>query len=125
MSQITTTGGQLHEWTVRIRFNKYGLGGGFSVLVFLGQVPSDPSQWRTASSFIGAHTAFVHGTTDQDTGSHNQGGISEGFVHLNRAIAKRSGLPSLEPDVVVPYLRNNLEWRIQAVRLLLTLFLAR
>jgi tyrosinase len=39
----------------------------------------------------------------------------EGFVHLNDGIVEHSGLDSLEPDVVVPYLKTDLHWRIQKV----------
>ncbi|KAI0248615.1 hypothetical protein BJV78DRAFT_1234936 [Lactifluus subvellereus] len=49
----------VHDWTVRIHFKKYELGQSFAVLIFLGEVPDDASQWRTCPSFVGAHAAFV------------------------------------------------------------------
>jgi len=39
--------------------------------------------------------------------------VIRGFVHLNRSIVERSGQPSLEKDVVVPYLQQNLNWGLQ------------
>lgn len=107
----------IQDWTARIHFKKYELRQSFSVLLFLGAVPEDASQWRTCPSFVGAHVAFVNGSADQCANCREQADlVTEGFVHLNNAIAKLSGLPSFEPDVVPPYLRENLHWRVQAVR---------
>jgi tyrosinase len=110
----------LRDWTVRIHFKKYELGGSFAVLIFLGQVPNDPSQWRTAPTFVGSHHAFVNSAASQCDNCREQADlVVEGFVHLNSAIAERSGLSSFDPSVVVPYLTQNLHWRIQAVRVVL------
>ncbi|KAI0297677.1 hypothetical protein BC826DRAFT_149310 [Russula brevipes] len=108
----------VHDWTVRIHAKKYELGQSFSVLVFLGDVPDDAAQWRTCASFVGAHSAFVHAGGEAGYGYGGGGGggrdsVTEGFVHLNNTIAKRSGLPSFEPSAVRPYLRENLNWRVQ------------
>jgi len=97
----------VHDWTCRICCKKHELGGSYWVLIFLGEVPDDPKQWRTCPSFVGGHYVFVSSVERGDT-------VSEGFVHLNNAIASRSGLSSYDPDVVVPYLKDNLEWRIEA-----------
>ena len=107
----------VHDWTVRIHFKKYELSQSFAVLIFLGEVPDDPSQWRTSPSFVGAHVAFVNSAADQCANCREQADVvSEGFVHLNSTIARRSGLSSYEPNVVIPYLRDGLHWRIQGVR---------
>lgn len=105
----------IQDWTARIHFKKYELGESFAVLLFLGEVPADASQWRTSPSFVGAHVAFVNSAADQCANCSEQADIvTEGFVHLNTAIAKLSGLSSFEPGVVTPYLRDNLHWRVQA-----------
>ena len=107
----------LYDWTVRIHFKKYELGGSFAVLIFLGQVPDDPSQWRTAPTFVGSHHAFVNSAASQCNNCRDQADIViEGFVHLNSALAARSGLSSFDPSVVSPYLKENLHWRVQLVR---------
>jgi len=103
----------VHDWTCRIHCKKHELGGSYWVLIFLGEVPHDPSQWRTSPSFVGGHYVFV-----TSTGNEQVDTVSEGFVHLNKAIASRSGLSSYEPNVVIPYLKDNLEWRVQSVRVL-------
>jgi len=106
----------IRDWTVRIHFKKYELHQSFAVLIFLGQVPDESSQWRTSPTFVGAHVAFINSAANQCANCQAQADVvSEGFVHLNSAIAKCSGLSSYEPDVVAPYLRENLHWRVQSV----------
>jgi Tyosinase C-terminal domain len=103
-----------YDWTVRIHVKKYELRKSFTVLIFVGPVPDDPSQWRKASSYVGSHSTFVNGSAVQCANCRAQADVvTEGFVHLNRALG---GLSSYEPQVVSPYLRENLHWRVQAVR---------
>ena len=110
----------IHDYTIRIRFKKYELGESFAVLIFLGEVPNDPEQWRRCHAFVGTHYAFVNSAANQCGNCRNQADVySEGFVHLSSTIAKRSGLSSYEPEEVLPYLKENLHWRIQAVRMLI------
>ena len=110
----------IYDWTARIHFKKYELGQSFTVLLFLGDVPTDASQWRTSPSFVGAHVAFVNSAADQCANCTEQADVvAEGFVHLNKAIAKLSGVSSFDHRHVIPYLQDNLLWRVQAVRPLL------
>ncbi|KAJ8091637.1 hypothetical protein PM082_020871 [Marasmius tenuissimus] len=94
---------------------KYAVGGSFRIPVFLKSVPEDPEEWLTSDSLVGVRHAFVNRyncvpgscsncLTQQDT-------IIEGFVHLNEALAERSGLGTLEPEVVEPYPTRELHWR--------------
>ena len=106
----------LWEWTARVEFNKYELGVSFSVPIFLGTVPEDPEDWLVSPNFVGAHHAYVHSTAPLRANRQNQGNVvEEGFVHLNKAITQQSGLDSLEPAVVEPYLTQQLNWRVQKV----------
>ena len=107
----TSSNRPVYEWTARIECGKYELGTSYSVIVFLGQVPDNPRDWEISPNYVGSHRAPVDGVP--------RGGkdvIIQGFVHLERAIARRSGLHSLDPDVVVPYLTKNLAWRVLSVR---------
>jgi tyrosinase len=107
----------IYDWAARIHSQKFELGQGYAILIFLGEVPADEEHWRTCPSFVGAHCAFVNSATDQCANCREQEElVVEGFVHLNEAIAKYSGLSSYEPSVVTPYLKNNLHWRVQSVR---------
>jgi tyrosinase len=104
----------LWEWTARIEFKKYELGTSFSVLIFLGEVPEDPQQWRISQNYVGGTHAFVNSAAGSCANCTNQREmVQEGFVHLNHAIAKLSGLGSLEPHVIEPYLTEALQWKVQ------------
>ncbi|KAJ7674241.1 tyrosinase [Mycena rosella] len=102
------------EWTARIQVKKYEVGGSFLVELFLGTVPEDPKHWRTSPNFVGAHHVFANSVPDRcaNCRTHRANQV-EGFVHLNDGIIEHSGLHSLEPDVVEPYLIQNLHWRVQ------------
>ncbi|KAI0357534.1 tyrosinase [Trametes cingulata] len=107
----------LWEWSVRIRVKKYELGSSFAVLIFLGAVPDDPKEWYTASTYVGAHHAFVNSAPQRCANCRRQASaVTEGFVHLNESIAKHwVSLHSFEPETMSPYLRRELNWRIRKV----------
>ncbi|KAF8886607.1 hypothetical protein CPB84DRAFT_1733686 [Gymnopilus junonius] len=117
--------GPIWEWTARVHVDKQGLNSAISICLFLGEQPADPKDWLLAPNLAGAHhvlanpghggrTVSGYGTRRSQAGIRGGGGdIAEGFVHLNQAIAKHSGLNSLNPEVVVPYLEKELEWRVQ------------
>ena len=114
------TPGVVHDWTARIHFKKYELGGSFAVMNILGDVPGDGNQWRTSSSYVGGHYAFVISAANQYSNCRKQvdiverrGPVVEGFVHLNLAIAKNSGLNSYEPEKFIICLKESLHWRVQ------------
>jgi len=108
-----STNNQLYDWTCRIECKKHELSTSFAVLIFLGDVPDDPSEWRSSPSYVGAHYAFVNSNVEECENCRSQGDlVIEGFVHLNSAIIARSG-PDLKPETVEPYLAQNLKWRIQ------------
>lgn len=100
----------MHIWTARIRCAEHELKCSFSVIIFLGNVPENPSQWHRSSTCAGEHEVLVN----QNKG-HGEDSIIEGFVHLNDGIESLLGLSSLEPDVVVPALKHNLQWRVLQV----------
>jgi tyrosinase len=107
----------INDWSCRIHCKKYELSGSYWVLIFLGEVPEDPSKWRTSPNFVGGHYNFVNSAAGNCANCREQAGlVTEGFVHLNTAIASRSGLSSYDPSVVSPYLKENLHWRVQTVR---------
>lgn len=106
----------LWEWSVRIRVKKFEVGRSFAILVFLGDVPEDPQEWYAAATYVGAHHAFVNSAPARCANCRRKGdAVTEGFVHLNEAIAKHAALHSLEPEAVKPYLRRDLSWRVRRV----------
>ncbi|KAJ3802926.1 tyrosinase [Lentinula aff. detonsa] len=119
--KLSSTGGhdeqkEIWEWTARVQIKKYEIGGSFKILFFLGSVPSDPKDWATDSHFVGAFHGFVNSSAERCANCRRQRDVVlEGFVHLNEGIAKLSNLNSFNPDVVEPYLKENLHWRVQKV----------
>jgi len=108
----------LWDWTARVEFRKYELGVSFSVPLFLGQVPEDPEEWLVGPNFVGTHHAFVSTAVGHCANCRNQRTlVEEGYVHLNYAIAQHSGLGSLDPEVIEPYLTEQLQGRVQKVGL--------
>jgi tyrosinase len=108
----------LYDWTARIECKKFELSSSYSVLIFLGDVPADVKDWQVSPNYVGSHYAFVNSAAEECANCRDQADlIVEGFVHLNQAIVKHSGLHSLEPDSVVPYLSKNLHWRVLKVKI--------
>jgi len=102
------------EWSVSVKCKKFELGGSFSVFIFLGEVPADPKQWLTDPAFAGTFDVFANETPEECGNCIDRADqILHGFVYVNDAILKRSGKDSLDPRVVLPYLKSNLNWRVQ------------
>ena len=80
--------------------------------MFLGEVPHDPGLWLTDPACSGTFDVFGGDVPNKDQAKL----VRKGFVHLNHKILERSGKKSLEPDVVVPYLKDNINWGIVKVR---------
>lgn len=105
---------QVLEWSVRVLCKQFELGGSFSIYIFLGKIPADPKEWLTDPAFAGTFDVFTNPTPDECANCREQADlVIKGFVHLNRCIVKRSGNTSLEPDVVTPYLKRELNWGIK------------
>lgn len=112
----STADSEVLEWSVRVQSKQFELGGSFSVYIFLGQVPADPKHWLTDPAFAGTFDVFSNTEPDECANCREQKDlVIKGFVHLNRQILKRSGNPSLKPDVVLPFLKRELNWGIKKV----------
>ena len=98
----------LWDWTVRIQVDKHALPSTFSVLIFLGDVPNNSKEWRKAPSFVGSFSAFAHSMARHRGGPQ----LAQGFVHLNRVLARTPDVHSFDPEDVQPYLRSHLQWRV-------------
>lgn len=107
-------GSTYSDWTARVRYRKYELKRSFIILFFLGDPPHDPKTWLVANNLAGTQCAFVNSAASQCQNCRNQGQMmAEGFVPLNMAIAKHSGLGTYDSEVVEPYLKKRLTWRAQ------------
>jgi hypothetical protein len=100
------------EWSASVRCKKFEVDVGFSLFVFLGEVPHDPRLWLFDPAFCGTFDVLGGDVPNKDQAEL----ILNGAIHLNYKILERSGKKSLEPDVVVPYLKDNINWGIVKVR---------
>ena len=98
------------EWIANVQVNVEALDGRFSVHLFLGSPPGDPKKWDSAQNQIGAVAIFA---MNRMTGSQSK--IS-GALPLTTALMKMvaaGDLSGLSAEEVVPFLKENLEMRIQ------------
>lgn len=103
------------DWRVRVLTPKYKLGGTYSVLVFLGPVPEQISEWRNSKELVGTVEVFANIRPEQCANCRSRPDLTvEGWIHLNQALI-RSPLHSFEPSVISPYLKENLHWRVTKV----------
>jgi len=106
------------EWVVNVEAVKHALGQMYRVLVFLGDINPDHKTWDTEFNCVGRVTVLTPGSTigcakcQEDAA----GGLKiTGMVNLTSALLQdivAGQLRSLEPDQVVPHLRDNMKCRV-------------
>ncbi|EPS44263.1 hypothetical protein H072_1759 [Dactylellina haptotyla CBS 200.50] len=104
--------GKYHEWTTNVRINKYVTIGSYLVNMYIGE-PTKGVEWSDDPNFVGSYYIFskrgnCHGCSPN---SH-----VTGSVPLTNALiesAKQGKIQDLTPESVIPYLRDNLTWRVQ------------
>ncbi|KAG8919046.1 hypothetical protein FRC02_001964 [Tulasnella sp. 418] len=101
------------DWIVRVRTKLFEFKQSYTVLIFVGQPPEDQRDWRTSAEYVGSFCVFANSSPEECEncieGAHY---IVEGFVNLSPTL-RRSPLPSLEPETVIAYLKDQIHWRIQ------------
>lgn len=101
------------EYLANIRAPKNGLGGSYSVHIFLGEPSEDPATWPHDPNLVGTYGVV----SSLDAASMNPV-IVAGTVPLTRRMEELSmnGLfDSMVDSIVETYLTNQLEWRIRKV----------
>ncbi|KAL8727161.1 MAG: hypothetical protein Q9181_005803 [Wetmoreana brouardii] len=105
------------EWLANLRIENFAVDGSFFVHFFLGEFSQDPANWTQDANLIATHSVFsvavgktgcLNCIQDKEADAVVSGGVS-----LTRALLERQ-LKDLEPETVVPYLKEHLEWRVQA-----------
>ncbi|KAG9032088.1 hypothetical protein FRB95_001949 [Tulasnella sp. JGI-2019a] len=100
-------------WTVIVKSKQYQFANSYSVLIFVGAPPASEHDWRTSPTYAGAFCAFVNSSPEECSNCMEHTDlVVEGYVPLTGSLAD-AGVKSLGSDVVVPYLKENLHWRIQ------------
>ncbi|KAB8292555.1 hypothetical protein EYC80_008264 [Monilinia laxa] len=107
------------EYIANIRAPKHILHQTYRVRIFLGDFDSDPTTWATEQATIGTFSSF--GKDPQTTGcgkcikDEARSLMISGTVPLTPILLKlyqKGDLGSLETENVIPYLRQNLHWRV-------------
>ncbi|KAG8940486.1 hypothetical protein FRC03_005440 [Tulasnella sp. 419] len=80
-----------------------------------GEPPEDQHYWRTSPQFVGSLFAFVNSNPERCGNCVDRAdSIIEGFVNLTHCL-QNNQLGSLDPETVIPYLKDQLHWRIQKI----------
>ena len=98
------------DWRAQVSCKEHQVGGSFSVYIFLGDVPPDPNQWLTDHALAGIFDVYTA------IGDGDDGHVVNGVVLLNRWLSEKSGLPSFDESIVVPFLKRNINWAVRSVR---------
>jgi len=104
------------DWVANATYNPYDLNDNFSIIFFLGSVPSDPKTWLLAPNNIGVVSTYVdRAPSGRREGDSRPNVRHEGSLDLTGAIVKHSSWMRLSPESVIPYLTQNLSWRVLMV----------
>lgn len=105
------------DWFVRVRSGRFALSMTYTILLFLGEPPESESEYRTSPNLVGYHTIFVSSRADLCANCQTQANnIDEGFVNLNGRLKSLDYISKSEEEAEA-YLKENLKWRVQKVRL--------
>ena len=109
---LLTPTGRTHDYTCHIVSEKHGLGGTYTIFGFLtnNTVPDSPDQWLTHPDFCGAHSVFAPLGPAPQTGMLVGGTISLTTSLVGKVAS--GAIPSIEENDVLPYLQNNLQWKV-------------
>ena len=130
------TDDRIIQWNVTYTVDKFCLDGSFVINFFLGDFASNAGEWVLDEHLAGQSAVFAsdRARIDGEGGCENcaqqeQEGLVYGdTVGLTEALLVYYGnqeeahgrkVPSLRPEVVIPFLTRNLHWRIESVSLLL------
>ncbi|KAK8205900.1 hypothetical protein HDK77DRAFT_379302 [Phyllosticta capitalensis] len=103
------------EYNINYKIDKLALGGSGSIYVFLGPYGTNPDEWRSDESLLGASGLFV-GTAKAPgrTGSSALYGSIPITNTLEQRVQK-GDIPCMEPNDMIPYLQQNMAWTVTAV----------
>ncbi|KAG8938502.1 hypothetical protein FRC03_007189 [Tulasnella sp. 419] len=103
------------DWVARIRSKLFQFEKSYTVLLFFGEPPADEHNWRTSDQFVGSSFVFANSSPEScDNCIERTDAIVEGFIDLTPYL-KRIYPDSLDPEIIVPYLKDKIHWRIQKV----------
>ncbi|KAK6351377.1 hypothetical protein TWF718_004538 [Orbilia javanica] len=106
------SGGKYHEWAANIRLNKYDTSGNYLINIFVGN-PSNGVEWTSDPNFVGSYYLLTKNGTCVGCSENSLVTGSIPLTHMLIDCARGGKLKDLTPDSVIPYLKKNLNWRVQ------------
>lgn len=108
-------GKEREHWYIRVRAGRFALGTSYTILLFIGAVPDQQSEWREAPTLVGFHSIFSSRHQQQCGNCVAQNdAVNEGVVHIDDKL-EELGLTGKSDDEIEAYLKEELHWRIQKV----------
>lgn len=116
-SEVTTaTNGSTYQYIANIATTRFKLDGTYTVFMFFGDPDAEnPATWSTSSNMVGSYGVFSSpGMKGSDLITTSTVPLTDA---LSNAVAKKTQLvgpvlTALNQALVVPFLQNNLHWRI-------------
>ena len=103
------------DYIVNVRTDKNALDGSYQIYVFCGDVPEDRNEWAGSDTLVG-----IQAITSMKQGYQMGPAIVAGTIPLTKYLEKHvvlNALAGLSEDLVIPYLTDNLTWRVIGVRI--------
>lgn len=93
------------QWYLRISIDAVAAESGAAVYLFVGQPVPDANMWPAASNLIGLHSPYFANSASEPSTLSQQ--IDIPCSHTIAAAVDRGILANLTPEVVVPFLKEN------------------
>jgi len=123
-SPPTQKAGSYTHYIANIRSPKHLFGQTYRVHIFLGPFDTDTATWHTQDALVGTFVSLGR-SQSQETGGcgkcktdAEENLMITGTVPLTAALLKefkKGNLGSVEKQNVIPYLKENLHWRVTLV----------
>ncbi|KAK6385189.1 hypothetical protein LTR65_009590 [Meristemomyces frigidus] len=114
--------GKHREYLANIVSQKFALNGSFAVYVLMGEFEDTPLAWPLSPALVGTHAVFaalsgMDAASDPQFRRRRDGSPIQvtGTMPLTSMLLAKveaGELPCMDPETVVPYLTDNLHWRI-------------
>ncbi|KAK6503306.1 hypothetical protein TWF481_008331 [Arthrobotrys musiformis] len=111
-SNSLVSNGKYHEWSANIRLNKRQTAGTYLINIFIGN-PTNGVEWTSDPNFVGSYYLLTKNGTCNDCSENALVTGSVPLTHMLIDCARGGKLKDLSPESVIPYLRRNLNWRVQ------------
>jgi len=105
------------NWTARLRFDQFEVDRSFTIFVFFckeSEIPDDPKEWYTCPNLAGCNDVFVNSKPKHCANCQDNTDLAtEDYVQLDDALLE--SVQTVEKDVVIPFLKENLHWRVAKI----------